>query len=176
MRANRRTFLKTAAALPAAAQAQPGAGAAAGLINWPRVFRGPALQTIAMPLGGIAAGSISLGGRGQLRDWEIFNRPDKGNQPAYAFAAVRVEPRGKRPLLRVAESRLLPPYEGASGLGTANAPGLPRLAGATFTSMYPMARIDFQDSRLPVRLALEAFTPIFPLDPEESGLPAALLR
>lgn len=176
MRANRRTFLKTAAALPAAAQAQPGSGAVAGVIDWPRVFRGPALQTIAMPLGGIAAGSISLGGRGQLRDWEIFNRPDKGNQPAYAFAAIRAEPRGKRPLLRVAESRLLPPYEGASGLGTSNAPGLPRLAGATFTSMYPMARIDFQDSRLPVRLALEAFTPIFPLDAEESGLPAALLR
>jgi len=81
MRANRRTFLKSAAALPAAATLQPQGAAAGSSIEWPRVFRGPALATIAMPLGGIAAGSISLGGRGQLRDWEIFTRPDKGNQP-----------------------------------------------------------------------------------------------
>jgi uncharacterized protein (DUF608 family) len=176
MRANRRTFLKTAAALPAAGAAQTGGPAAAASIEWPRVFRGPALATIAMPLGGIAAGSISLGGRGQLRDWEIFNRPDKGNQPAYAFAAIRVELPGRQPVVRVAESRIQPPFEGATGLGTANAPGLPRLRAAVFRSMYPMARIDFEDGRLPVRLALEAFTPIFPLDAEESGLPAALLR
>ncbi|MCX7605302.1 MAG: non-lysosomal glucosylceramidase [Bryobacteraceae bacterium] len=176
MRANRRTFLKTAAALPAAASAQPTEAAPQASILWPRVFRGPALATIAMPLGGVAAGSISLGGRGQLRDWEIFNRPDKGNQPSYAFAAVRVEQAGRRPVVRVAESRIQPPFEGATGLGTANAPGLPRLQAAAFTSMYPMARIEFEDRRLPVRLALEAFTPIFPLDAEESGLPAALLR
>lgn len=33
------------------------------------------LQRIALPLGGI--GTISLGGRGDLRDWEIMNRPEK---------------------------------------------------------------------------------------------------
>jgi non-lysosomal glucosylceramidase len=176
MRANRRTFLKSAAALPAAATLQPQGAAAGSSIEWPRVFRGPALATIAMPLGGIAAGSISLGGRGQLRDWEIFNRPDKGNQPGYAFAAIRAETAGRRPVLRIAEARILPPYEGASGLGTGNAPGLPRLRAATCTASYPLARIDFEDGRLPVRLALEAFSPVVPLDAEESGLPAALLR
>jgi len=176
MRANRRTFLKSAAALPAAATIQPGGAGAGSSIEWPRVFRGPALATIAMPLGGIAAGSISLGGRGQVRDWEIFNRPDKGNQPGYAFAAIRAETAGRRPVLRIVEARILPPYEGATGLGTVNAPGLPRMRAATFTASYPLARIDFEDGRLPVRVALEAFTPIIPLDAEESGLPATLLR
>ncbi|MCU1252109.1 MAG: hypothetical protein JWQ49_5138 [Edaphobacter sp.] len=38
------------------------------------------LKTISFPLGGVAAGSLGLGGRGQLRDWEIFNRPNKGRQ------------------------------------------------------------------------------------------------
>lgn len=176
MQANRRTFLKASAVAPAAAAAQINQQRQPGRIEWPRVFRGPALATIAMPLGGVAAGSISLGGRGQLRDWEIFNRPDKGNQPRFAFASVRVEIPGRRLVARVAEARLLPPFEGALGLGSANVPGMPRLERAVFTASYPIARIDFEDRRLPVRLRLEAFSPIIPLDAESSGLPAALLR
>ena len=39
-----------------------------------------------------------------------------------------------------------------------------------------MARIAFQDGRLPVRVALEAFSPFIPLDPDSSGLPVAVLR
>lgn len=175
MPTDRRTFLKAAAAAPAAAPAQPGRGPRPG-IGWPRVFRGRQLRQIAFPLGGIAAGSISLGGRGQLRDWEIFNRPDKGNQPAYALAAVWAQVEGRRAVARIAEARLQPPFEGASGLGSNNAPGLPRLESATFTSAYPLARIDFRDRRLPVRLSLEAFSPVIPLDEGESGLPAAVLR
>src|SRR3982750_4863318 len=45
--------------------------------EYPRTFRGRQLSMIAFPLGGVGAGAVSLGGRGQLRDWEIFNRPDK---------------------------------------------------------------------------------------------------
>ena len=43
-----------------------------------RSFKGPYLTEIAFPLGGIGTGTVSLGGRGNLRDWEIFNRPAKG--------------------------------------------------------------------------------------------------
>src|ERR1017187_1820677 len=57
-------------------------------IVFPRVFSGRHLGAIAFPLGGVCSGSISLGGRGELRDWEIFNRPDKGNGPSYAFPAI----------------------------------------------------------------------------------------
>ena len=32
---------------------------------------------IALPLGGIGIGSVSLGGRGELRDWELMNDPGK---------------------------------------------------------------------------------------------------
>jgi non-lysosomal glucosylceramidase len=150
--------------------------ASAGRITYPRVFAGRGLRMIAFPLGGIGTGSIALGGRGQLRDWEIFNRPDKGNVPDYCFAAVWAKAEGKKPVARVLEARIQPPYEGSSGLGSENVPGLPRLESATFTGAYPFAQIEFQDAKLPVRVRLEAFNPLVPLDVNASGLPVAILR
>jgi uncharacterized protein (DUF608 family) len=74
------------------------------------------------------------------------------------------------------EAELLPPYASGFGLGPANAPGLSRLQSATFTGEFPMAQIDFHDSRLPVQISLDAFSPFIPLDPDNSGLPVAVLR
>jgi non-lysosomal glucosylceramidase len=155
----------------AAAQAQRTVTA-----EYPRSFSGRQLAMIAFPLGGIGTGSISLGGRGQLRDWEIFNRPDKGRSPSYAFPSIWAKRGNSKPVARVLEARLMPPYAGSSGLGSDNAPGLSRLAGATFTGEFPMAHIAFQDASLPVRVTLEAFSPFIPLDPDASGLPVAVLR
>ena len=45
-----------------------------------REFTGDALKTIAFPIGGLGTGNITLGGRGEIRELEIFNRPDKGRQ------------------------------------------------------------------------------------------------
>jgi uncharacterized protein (DUF608 family) len=145
-------------------------------IHYPRTFTGPNLKMISFPLGGVGAGSIGLGGRGQLRDWEIFNKPDKGNSPQYAFASIWVQQKDRKPQVHVLESRIEEPYEGQDGLGSKNAPGLSRLQAATFTGEFPRARIDFHDDRLPVKIRLEAGTPFIPLDADESGLPLAVLR
>jgi len=131
---------------------------------------------IAFPLGGVGAGSLSLGGRGQLRDWEIFNKPDKGHSPAYAFPSIWVQAGSGKPLAKVLESRILPPYEGQNGLGSSNVPGLVRMASATFTGEFPLAKIDFRDRSLPVNVSLEAFTPFIPHDADDSGLPVGILR
>ena len=45
-------------------------------------------SALAFPLGGIGTGNISLGARGELRDWEIFNRPAKGNTLPNTFFAL----------------------------------------------------------------------------------------
>ena len=145
-------------------------------MSYPRVFEGRHLAMIAFPLGGVGAGSVSLGGRGQLRDWEMFNRPNKGFRPSYAFPAIWAQVGAGKPVARVLESRILPPYEGQNGLGADNAPGLSRLATARFTGQFPLARVDFEDRELPVRVSLEAFSPFIPLDAEDSGLPVAILR
>jgi non-lysosomal glucosylceramidase len=185
MPTKRRTFLKTVTLAGAATQAAaqttapaPAAPASPAVpeIAFPRVFTGRRLAAIAFPLGGVCAGCISLGGRGQLRDWEIFNRPDRGNAPSYAFPAIWAQAGNRKPVARVLESRIQPPFEGSSGLGANNAPGLTRLTSATFTGEFPLARIDFSDSTLPVKVSLEAFSPFIPHEPDESGLPVAILR
>lgn len=145
-------------------------------IEYPRVFTGQQRTLLAFPLGGVGAGSISLGGRGQLKEWWIFNRPDQGNSPDYAFPSLWVQARNQNPIARVLEARLTPPYEGPSGLGSANVPGMPRLESSRFRGEFPLARIDFQDSGLPVKVWLEAFTPFVPLEADDSGLPVAVLR
>ena len=176
MRTGRRGFIKTVAAAAAAQSRLRGAAGADRSGDYPRVYSGEQLSLISFPLGGIGAGSIGLGGRGQLQDWEIFNRPNRGLRPPYAFPSIWAQMAGDKPVSFVLESQIMPPYEGAFGLGSDNVPGLPRLEEARFTGEFPMARIDFADPDLPVTVALEAFTPFIPLDVEASGLPAAVLR
>ncbi len=155
----------------------PSSAAPGARVEYPRNFTGRNLKEIAFPLGGIGTGTVSLGGRGQLRDWEIFNRPDKGNELSYAFPAVWAKVGNGKPTARVLESRLLPPYErNESGLGSENVPGLPRFAEATFTGAYPFARIAFTDPKFPLDVRLEAFNPLVPLDVDASGWPMAILR
>ena len=65
--------------------------------TWPVLTRYDAahLSRIALPLGGIGTGTVSLGGRGDLRDWEIVNRPAKGFSPKNAFFALWTRPIGE---------------------------------------------------------------------------------
>ncbi len=191
LRVDRRDFLKQsagalgAATLPESRHALVPAGESQSEkerprvdpdVGYPRRFRGEQLRMISFPLGGVAAGSIGLGGRGQLVNWEIFNRPNKGFRPPYSFPSIWAQSGTERPVARVLESRILPPYEGQDGLGSDNAPGLSRLESATFTGEYPLAHIDFEDSALPVKVELDAFSPFIPHEPDDSGLPVAILR
>jgi non-lysosomal glucosylceramidase len=150
-------------------------GIAALLTRGPqRTFSGEALRTVAFPLGGIGTGTVSLGGCGELRDWEIFNRPAKGRWLPYTFFAIWARPAGGAPVARVLERRLLPPYVASGGLPPGRLGGLPRLDEARFTGEYPFARLAFDDAALPLAVELEAYTPFVPLDAEASGLPVAI--
>ena len=140
-----------------------------------RVFEGEHLGEIAFPLGGIGTGTVSLGGRGNLRDWEIFNRPNKGGTLPFTFVALWVREGGSKPVTRVVEAPLPPPYRGAHGVSRESAEGLPRFRAARFFGSYPLARIEFSDPDLPVDVALEAFNPFIPLEVDDSGLPVAIL-
>jgi non-lysosomal glucosylceramidase len=139
----------------------------------PRAYPASA-SAAAFPLGGIGAGNVSLGARGDLRDWEIFNRPAKGTRLPNTFFAIRAQAGAAPPVTRVLEGPLPPPHALSHGYHPTSAAGLPRLASATLRGAYPIATVEFADERLPVAVALEAYTPLVPLDPDDSGLPCAI--
>ena len=144
--------------------------------NWPvlKSYDQEHLTSIAMPLGGIGAGTVSLGGRGDWRDWEVMNRPAKGFN-GKAFFAMRAQAGDQEPVTRVLEGVLQPPYEGATG---APAPfhGLPRFRDCEYHVAYPFAQVLLADRDVPVKVRIEAFNPLIPGDAEASGLPLAVVR
>jgi uncharacterized protein (DUF608 family) len=141
-----------------------------------RSFTAEQLGEIAFPLGGIGTGTVSLGGRGELRDWEIFNRPNKGKNLPFTFVALWTRSRNERPVMKVVEAAPLPPFRGAQGYRREQAQGLPHFRGARFTGTYPIAEIEFDDALLPVTVSLTAFTPFIPLETDDSAIPVAIFR
>jgi non-lysosomal glucosylceramidase len=143
----------------------------------PRRYRGRELDNLAFPLGGIGTGSISLGGWGQLRDFEIFNKPHKGLLFNYTFFSLFTQ-KGDTTTARVIQG----PVGGSdfigsgSGLPWQNGSGLPRFESVEFTGAFPFARLDFHDSEVPLEVGLEAFNPFIPLNPDDSSLPVAMFN
>ncbi|WP_240841730.1 GH116 family glycosyl-hydrolase [Acidaminobacter sp. JC074] len=128
-------------------------------------------------LGGIGTGNISIGSRGEFRDWEIYNSPGKGNTSNYTFFTIRTKEESKEPKLRVLESALRPPYLNMSiGYSAEKYAGLPRFKDSKMTSEYPFVNVEFEDSEMPVQVSMEAFTPFIPLNPDDSGIPGAIIR
>lgn len=131
----------------------------------------------AFPLGGIGTGNVSIGARGDLRDWEIQNRSSKGTCYPHTFFALRLSGGSlPEPVARVLEGPVPPPHAESHGYQPSSAAGLPRFESATLWGEYPVGRWDLRDDRLPVRAELEAFTPLVPLDAEASGIPCAVLE
>ncbi|MBN1876406.1 MAG: hypothetical protein JXA33_19435 [Anaerolineae bacterium] len=134
------------------------------------------LARIALPLGGIGTGTVSLGGRGNLRDWEIMNRPAKGFNPGPAFFALYARPTNGPAVTRALEGPLdVSEYEGATG-STAQNHGLPRFRHTRFAAAYPLGQVYLSDPDVPLEVRLQAFNPLIPGDADLSGLPIAILR
>ena len=87
-------------------------------------------RVAAFPLGGIGTGNVSLGARGDLRDWELFNRPNKGGQMPNTFFAIRVQAGSQPAITRVLEGPRAAPHDLSHGYHPVSGAGLPRLAGA----------------------------------------------
>ncbi|WP_420114773.1 GH116 family glycosyl-hydrolase [Pseudactinotalea sp.] len=137
---------------------------------------GPHAQQAAFPLGGIGTGNVSIGSRGEFRDWEISNHPDKGSWLPNTFAAVRAQRGGDEPFAAMLEAAFRPPFEGDNGIYRGRGAGLPRLQDARLVGEYPMVEVEFRDDRMPIEISMSAFTPLVPLDVADSGIPGAVLR
>lgn len=149
--------------------------------HWPsfKQYPGDFLSRIALPLGGIGTGTVSLGGRGDLRDWEIMNRPAKGfkpnNREVYPSFILFTNSPGEGKKTRLLEGPLdYFEYEGSHGSRAANE-NLPRFRECTFDTAYPFGRVNLDDPGMPVRAAIKAFNPLIPADVDASSIPVAVL-
>jgi len=155
----------------------------AAKLKWPglRTYEGEHLQRIALPLGGIGTGTVSLGGRGNLCDWEVMNRPAKGYVPGPRFSGapflcLRAQAAGKPPVTRLLEGPV-PAHEIQGSMGSVAANhGWPRFREAHFDTAYPLGQVHLRDPEVPLQARIEAFNPFVPADTEASSLPLAVLR
>jgi hypothetical protein len=139
---------------------------------WPTLksYSHDSLRKIALPLGGIGTGTVSLGGKGDLKDWEIMNRPAKGFQPQYSFFSIRVRSATGSPIAKILEGPIdTSEYEGAYG-SRANHHGLPRFKECTFEAAYPFGQVNLSDENFPVSVKIKAFNPLIPTDAQNSSL------
>jgi len=137
-------------------------------------YSGRNLDEIAFPLGGIGTGSISLGGWGQLRDWEIMNRPAKGKVITDGFFAIRTKTK-KGTTAKVLQG----PIGGSlvmdgHGSKRLTGEGLPHFRQVSFKGEYPFAEMKMTDPAMPVEVTLEAFNPFIPLNDKDSSIPVAI--
>ena len=156
--------------------------------DWPilKSYEGKFLNEVAMPLGGIGTGTVSIGGKGDLKDWEIMNRGALGYLPAFRlvkptiatgpFFALYYKEKDKDAEIKVLEGPVaVRDYYGDWGSDAVNA-GFPRFEKTTFAAAYPLAQINFEHKEVPLQVRLESFNPLVAGDEDKSGIPVAILR
>jgi uncharacterized protein (DUF608 family) len=146
--------------------------------SWPVLTRYDAaqLRRIALPIGGIGTGTVSLGGSGRLRDFEVMNKPAKGFAPYHTFLALRAQAADGPVFVRALEGPVEDElYEGPFGAKASNG-GLPRFRSATFEAAYPLGQVRLSDPDCPLEVCLQGFNPLVPGDLNASSHPVAVLR
>ena len=178
--ANRR-WMKAARA-GVAAVAGVGMAMAAVAAEWPvaKVYGGDRLRRIALPVGGIGTGTISLDGRGGLVDWQLTNVPAMGYQPAEygtdvpSFVLWVRDGQGAKSVRALEGPMTDDEYLDGEGRTFAHR-GFPRFDAAEFAAAYPFGQVTLTDRTLPVRVRVKAFNPFVPGDSEASSLPVMVL-
>ncbi|TMI74333.1 MAG: hypothetical protein E6H09_05310 [Bacteroidetes bacterium] len=151
--------------------------------KWPVIkhYEGKFTEKIAMPIGGIGTGDISIGGNGQWKDVEIMNKPAMGfygaHNPKQApfFMVFTKSADGVKKTKTLMGPMPLSDYIGSEGSRAPNH-GLPRFASSTFDAAYPFATVNLEDRDMPVSAKAKVFNPFIPGDPDASGIPIAVIR
>jgi uncharacterized protein (DUF608 family) len=152
-----------------------------------RTFSGEYATQIAMPLGGIGAGSICLNGYGGLQDFSIRTRPEttalpstfSANSPEAAFAVLHIKGssgvtkliEGPFPAFKIFDQGLQ-----GQGLRRGGFEGFPRFAKCVFTGEYPFGEARLSDPAIPLAVTVTGWSPFIPLDDKNSGIPCLLLE
>ncbi|MBE9463943.1 GH116 family glycosyl hydrolase [Dyadobacter subterraneus] len=150
------------------------------------------LRYIGMPVGGLHAGTVYMGGDVRLWLWGIYNESEEpknegidnktvlwndGNTVSKIRSrdgASYIEPaiaENKRVLEQGFAVRIL--YKGKLIIKELNENHWDEVS---FQATYPTATVQYTDHNLPVSITLTGYSPFIPLDADNSLLPATVLR
>ncbi|MFU8780984.1 MAG: GH116 family glycosyl-hydrolase, partial [Kiritimatiellia bacterium] len=128
------------------------------------VYSGERLTAIDFPVGPVGGGVIRMNGKAERVWWQIFHnfeqRRDSGKVPN-SFFAIRTQTEAAT-TLRTLQTSPVGPFEAMQSL--------------SFSGEYPFGWYRFEDPALPVRVALEAFNPLIPMDLKNSAIPCAIYK
>ena len=150
------------------------------------IYQGRKTKNISFPLGGIGTGCIGLSGNGELREFEIFNRPAKNMRNGYTHFSIKATC-GNKSIVKVLqgdtnESLLgtLCASNGHYGFGYgpdgSSLAGFPHFEDVVFEGIFPVAKLTFKDKNFPAVARLSAFNPFIPHDEFNSSIPAAFFE
>jgi uncharacterized protein (DUF608 family) len=129
------------------------------------VYRGRDLDKIGMPIGGLFAGQLYLGGDGKLWHWDVFNQHSGSGAEHYAKPLAPTSPVDQGFAVRVK----------AKGQTFVKALDRENWSDVSFIGEYPIGYVEYRDSDLPISISLEAFSPFIPLNTEDSSLPVTVM-
>ncbi|HKG08466.1 MAG TPA: GH116 family glycosyl hydrolase, partial [Pedobacter sp.] len=149
------------------------------------------LKYIGMPVGGLHAGTVYVGGDGRLWLWQIYNEtfegPQEGIDPKVVNwndgtsvreirvrdGAAYIEPAiadNKRVLEQGFAIKAV--IDGKIVVKELNENDWDEIS---FTASYPVANIKYSSKKFPLEVNLKVYSPFIPLDAEKSALPATIL-
>ena len=131
-----------------------------------QTYQGKDLDTIGMPIGGIATGQLYLRGDGTLALWHIFNKHVFTGYGATCYQTYRPDSPVDSGFAVVFESN-----------GRTIAKPLNQDFGTVeFTGEYPIGIVRYKENNFPIKVEMEAFSPFIPLNAKDSALPTTLFQ
>ncbi|CAN5565502.1 hypothetical protein BH11ARM1_BH11ARM1_03560 [soil metagenome] len=142
----------------------------------PEVSSGNELKFIGMPVGGLFAGTVYLGGNGQLWNWDIFNQGHLGcvDRAPTVFMDQTLNAGGGANYVDPVRQQS-PFAQHFSLVLEGKAPVPVQFGDVQFRGEYPIGRVEYSEADADVEMSLVAFTPFCPLQVDNSSFPATTL-
>ncbi len=128
------------------------------------------LNYIGMPVGGIGAGQVYLGGDGQLWYWDIFNMQrinPGGPGDKFYINPMEQDKRFDQGFAIRIKGAITPTAKALRSGGFRN---------ITFKGQYPVGEVFYKEDGFPLEVKLQAFTPFVPTNYRESAFPAVVMQ
>lgn len=149
-------------------------------------------QYIGMPVGGLHAGTVYVGGDGRLWLWQIYNETFEGAQEGIdpkivnwndgtTVRKIRARDGSAYVEPAIANNRRVLEQGFAVKVVLNGKTFIKELSeehweDISFKPAYPIADIQYRSKDFPVTVNLKVYSPFIPLDAENSALPATILR